>query len=177
MSEKSSTMGIASLRALLSGNSDLQRHYNWEVILPDIAGYNGIKIGTFAQECFFGQYEMSDVAELRVGKLIDHFAGLFRVQTVRIKFLKPSPDILTDYFTAWEKLIVGDDGLYNVKSVYQKNIYVRFLETDGSVVNSYKCVGAFPTTFPWYQLDYSNKYATMIITFSVDKLEYSDSTT
>ena len=116
---------------------------------------------------------MKGVSELKVGKLTDHFAGLFGVQEIKIVFLKPSPDYLTDYLTTWEKLIVGDDGLYNVKSVYQKTIYIRFLDTDGGVANRYKCIGAFPKTFPWYQLNYSNKLATMTITFSVDKLEYA----
>jgi hypothetical protein len=175
----SNTMGVASLKALLGAKTDFQRNYLWEVIFGyDVSGITGTQIGKLAQECYFGEYNFEPNI-LRVGPYESHYSGLLEVQNIVIKFLKPSPDILTTYLTAWRNLIVDTNtGLFGVKSAYQKNVYIRFLDTQGNVINSYKCVGAFPVLYPFYNLNYkASTLAETQIQFAVDKIEYQDATT
>ena len=165
----------------LSG-TDFQRNYLWEVILPDVGsdtgGLQGFELGRLAQEVFFGNYSMPNINTMRVGPYQANFAGLLTVPNVRITFLQPSPDFLTDYITSWKSLIVDSSGLFQPKSNYQKNIYVRFLDTDGGVLGQYKLIGCFPMTYPSYNLDYgSNKITNYFVEFAVDKIEYSDPST
>ena len=87
----------------------------------------------------------------------------------------PNPNILADYLDAWKLLIVGANGLFSVKSAYQNNIYVRFLDTGGDITGQYKCIGCFPTIYPVYNLAYGpSKPSTVSINFALDKIEYTD---
>ena len=173
MSE-SNTMGVASISRPNIG--DLQRNYLWEIKLPSIVGGgDSSAVELLAQDVIFGDYSINTPGILRVGALQSFYAGLLTLPNFQVIFLVPSPNILADYLDAWKSLIVGSDGLFSVKSKYQNDIYVRFLNTAGSITGQYKCIGCFPTIFPVYNLAYStNKFATVRILFALDKIEYTD---
>ena len=179
MAQKSSTMGISTLRANLNtGGSDFQRSYLWEIRLPNIIGGTNVgdpsRVEKLAHKLQFGDYTFTPNT-LKVGPLTGFFAGLLGINTFRIDFWIPSPNVLADYFISWKNLMVGSDGLFNVKSKYMANIYLRFLDVNGSVTGVYTMVSCFPIQFPFYAMDYSNNHiASTQITFSVDKIEYED---
>ena len=172
------TMGVASLRANIG---DFQRNYLWEIKLPNIIGGTNVgdpsAVEKLAHKLQFGDYTFTP-NQLKVGPLTGFFAGLLGINTFRVDFWIPSPNTLADYFLSWKNLMVGSDGLFNVKSKYMANIYLRFLDTEGSITGVYKMISCFPVQFPFYAMDYAaNHLASTQITFSVDKIEYEDVST
>ena len=166
-------MGIDSI-----SRANFQRDYLWEVLLPPLAGFDTsqvLQLETLIQSVRFGDYSVDSPSMMRVGPYQSWFVGLLSVQTIKMTFLKTNPDLVAPYFYAWRQLMVDNTGLFQPKSNYQKNIYIRFLDTDGTASGQYKCVGCFPTTFPQYNLDYgSNKIVQIEPIFNVDKIEYTD---
>ena len=167
-------MGVDSFQGV-----SFQRNFLWDVILPDIAsqtgGLTGFSIGTLAQEISFGDYSIDSPNIMRVGPYQAYFAGLLSVQTIKITFLKTTPDVVAPYLYAWKQLMLSNGGLFQPKANYQKNIYIRFFDQTGNITEQYKCIGCFPVEFPQYQLDYgSNKLTTITPQFQVDKVEYSN---
>lgn len=154
-----------------------QRNYLWDVLLPDIGlsagGLIGFGLGQLVRGIQFGDYSMDTSRTMRVGPYQANYAGLLTVNQVRITFAKTMPDAVSAYINAWKKLIVGSDGLFNPKSKYQKDIYVRFIDSTGIALGRYKLIGCFPVIYPKYDLNYENDaITTVVVEFAVDKVEY-----
>ena len=179
MTQQSNTMGISTLKATFSNGSEPQRNYLWEVIFPPIPGGCDPKIiEPLVQDLVIGEYSMNGINSLNNGSLQSFYAGLFTIPTFRMTMIVPNPNVLSDYLNAWKLLIVDSNGLFSVKSVYQKSIYVNFLNTSSQISGFLKCIGCFPKIFPVYQLDYrSGKHSTVLVTFSIDNIEYKDLST
>lgn len=191
-------VGISQPTDMVLGVSRLQRNYLWDVLLPDIhslssmggilgkigqglenfnpgqglGGFEGMALSQYCQAVEFGDYNIEEIIKMRYGAYQANFPGLFSIDKVRLTFLKTMPDIIVPYFYAWKNLIVDQNGLYNVKSKYQKTIYIRFLDATGITIQRYKLTGCFPTSFPKYTLDYKNNEVTQItVELAVDKLD------
>ena len=165
------------------GKARFQRNYLWDVLLPDIqmsasgggkfGGLMGFGLAQLVRDVQFGDYSMNAANIMRVGPYEAHFAGMLTVDKIRITFVKTMPDAVSAYVNAWKGLIVDTEGLFKIKSNYQKDIYVRFLDSTGIAFGRYKLIGCFPVTFPKYNLNYANEdLTTVAIEFSVDKIEY-----
>ena len=167
-------LGISQPTTLPLQYARFQRSYLWDVLLPDInIGLSGVIVSQLIQNVKFGDYNIS-LSDMKNGPFIFNYAGLMKIENkVEITLLKTMPDIITPYFAAWKELIVDKQGLYHPKTNYAKNIWVRFLDSTGVAIGKYKLIGAFPTTFPSYDLNYTEEKVTTInIGFSVDKVEY-----
>ena len=159
------------------GKARFQRNYLWDVLLPDIGvgagGLMGFGLAQLVREVQFGDYSIASPSTMRVGPYQANFAGLLTVDKIRITFVKTMPDAVSAYINAWKNLIVDKEGLFQVKSKYQKDIYVRFLDSTGIAMGRYKLIGCFPTKFPEYNLNYGNEELTLVrVEFTVDKIEY-----
>ena len=170
-----SEIGISQPTSLVLQYSRLQRNYLWDVLLPDIGlsvgGLQGLAMTQYVQSVRFGDYDIARTV-MKFGPYRANFPGLLSVGDATITFLKPMPDFISSYFYAWKKLIVNDAGEYQPKADYQKNIYVRFLDSTGIAINRYKLTGCFPLKFPAYDLDYNNNEVTKFsVTLAVDKIE------
>jgi len=171
-------IGISQPSAFLLSKARFQRDYLWDVLLPDIGisagGLIGFGIGQLAQSVSFGDYNISTANVMKIGPYEHNFAGLLTVPTVKMKFLKTIPDVVATYFNAWKNKIVGVHGTYYPKNNYQRTIYIRFNDSTGLAIGQYKLIGAFPITFPQYNLDYAADKVTEIeIEFKIDQIEYS----
>lgn len=183
-------IGVSQPTSFILSKARLQRTYNWDVVLPDISslfgkstgilgsigkvleGIQGFAVSQFCQSVEFGDYSLNEISTIRYGAYQANFPGLFVADRVRMSFLKPMPDVVSMYFYAWKKLIMDADGLYNVKSKYQKTIYIRFLDSTGISIQRYKLTGCFPVSFPKYMLDYERSGVERVnIEFMVDKIE------
>lgn len=176
-------IGISQPSSLILQYSRLQRNYLWDVLLPDIGvssgdqatgifeGLQGLAMTQYVQGVRFGDYDVERTT-MKYGAYRANFAGLLTVGEATITFLKPMPDFISSYFYSWKNLMVGKDGLYQPKNKYQKNVYVRFLDSTGIAINRYKLLGCFPIKFPSYDLDYENNLVTKFsVTLAVDKIE------
>jgi len=165
-------------------NTRFQRNYLWDVLLPDIlqkpgkgttlgGGLIGFGLQQLVQKISFGDYSIGTANKMRYGPYEATFAGIFNADPIKITFLKTMPDAISAYLNAWKHLIIDDQGLYQVKSNYQKTIYARFLSREGLPIGKYKFIGCFPITFPSYTLDYEDKAVTTVdVEFAVDRIEY-----
>jgi len=154
-----------------------QRNYLWDVLLPDIGiptgGLMGFGLAQLVRKVQFGDYSMDDSRTMRVGPFQANFAGLLKVDRVRITFVKTMPDAVSAYINTWKGLIVGNNGEFQLKSKYAKTIYVRFIDSTGVALGRYKLIGCFPVVYPKYDLNYENNdLTTVVIEFAVDKIEY-----
>lgn len=176
-------IGISQPSSLILRYSRLQRNYLWDVLLPDVSspignlagglleGVQGLAMTQYVQAVRFGDYDIEREV-MKYGPIRASFPGLLTANDVTITFLKPMPDFISSYFYGWKQLIVDVNGLYQPKSKYQKNIYVRFLDATGIAINRYKLTGCFPLKFPTYDLDYENNTITKFsVTLSVDTIE------
>lgn len=176
-------IGISQPSSLVLKYSRLQRNYLWDVLLPDInntlstatggllEGGQGLIMAQYVQGVKFGDYDVAKNT-MKYGAYQANFPGLLTVGDVTITFLKPSPDFISGYFYTWKKLMVDGTGLYQVKSKYQKNVYVRYLDDTGLTINRYKLMGCFPIKLPSYSSDYNNNDVVKFdITLAVDKIE------
>lgn len=176
-------VGISQPSTIALQYSRFQRNYLWDVLLPDISfpmdekpggileGFQGFAMSQYVQGVRFGDYDVERTM-MKFGPYRASFPGLLTVGEVTITFLKPMPDFISSYFYSWKNLMVSPDGLYQPKNSYQKNIYVRFLDSTGIAINKYKLIGCFPLKFPAYDLDYDNNNVTKFnVVLSVDKIE------
>jgi hypothetical protein len=167
---------LISNTALL--NTDLQRNYMWDVLLPDIqdsngTGYQGEDVSPFIQSITFGQYTMDDVSPIRHGSLKTHVAGLLSIQTATLEFLVDTDAVFFQYFEAWRSLIYDSTNLcYFPKSNYASyQINVNFYDTQGNGAYQWTLNNVFPKTFPNFKLSYENNEVMKVpIEFSVDFL-------
>lgn len=151
----------------------VQRSYTWDCIMPDVwgAGILGIAISKFCQSVNFGEYNIDDIAEMKVAAFKRFFAGAMSIQNPRATFIAPIPDIVSNYFHTWKKLIVDNRGFYHKTSEYKKNIYVVLNGRTGIPVNMITLVGAYPKSFPSWNLSYASEDVVRYdIEFKVDNI-------
>ncbi len=151
----------------------VQRTYLWDCIMPDIwgAGILGIVISKYCQSVNIGEYNIDDIAEMKVAAFKRFFAGAMSIQNPRATFIAPIPDIVSNYFHTWKKLIIDDRGFYHKTADYKKNIYVVLYDRTGIPVNMITLVGAYPKSFPAWNLDYATEDVVKYdIEFKADKI-------
>lgn len=151
----------------------VQRVYNWDCIMPDVwgSGVLGIAISKFCQSVSFGNYNIDDIAEMKAAAFKKFFAGVMSVRNPKATFIAPIPDIVSNYFHTWKKLIVDDNGFYHRAGDYKKNIYVVLYDRTGIPANMITLVGAYPKSFPTWDLSYTVEDVVRYdIEFKVDKI-------
>jgi hypothetical protein len=136
--------------------TDIQRQYNFEVILPDIWGLlvTGWFVGKYVQSVQFGQYNIDEISELLTGPQKKFFPERMNIGSAKLTLLTPVPDVVSVYFNTWKNLIIDKEGFYHPSSEYKKSIYILLFSREGIPVNVITLKGAFPITFPAYSLDY-----------------------
>lgn len=152
----------------------VQRVYNWDCIMPDVwgAGILGIAISKYCQSVNFGNYNIDDIAEMKAAAFKKFFAGAMSISGPRATFIAPIPDIVSNYFHTWKKLIISDEGFYHKASDYKKNIYVVLNDRSGIPVNMVTLVGAYPKSFPSWALTYAGEEVVRYdIEFKVDTIK------
>jgi len=151
----------------------VQRVYNWDCIMPDVWGAEvlGIAVTKFCQSVNFGNYNIDDIAELTTGAFKKFFAGKMVIQNPSAVFIAPVPDIVSNYFHTWKNLIISGQGHYFPSINYKKNIYIVLYDRTGVPVNMITLVGAFPKTFPVWNLSYTDEdVVKYTIEFKVDNI-------
>ena len=161
-------------------NVELQRSYNWDVLLPDVqapAGtFSGVDVSSFIQGISFGQYSMDDVNTIQHGSLKTHSAGVLSIREVSMDFICPADSEVFDYFDAWRSLIYDSTNLcYFIKSNYVNGGFggrpclVSFYDTTSTMVYQWTLVNIFPKTFPNFKLNYEQQeIMKFTVEFSVD---------
>jgi len=152
----------------------IQRAYNWDCILPDVwgAGVLGIVVSKYCQTVKVGNYNIDDVAEMKTGAFKKFFAGNMNIQNPTMTFIAPVPDIVSNYFHTWKKKIIDEQGFYHKASDYKRNIYVVLYDRTGIPANMLTLVGAFPKSFPSWNLTYEGQeIVKYIVEFKVDNIK------
>ena len=152
----------------------MQRTYNWDCILPDVwgAGILGIAISKFCQSVNFGEYSIDEIIEMRHGAFKKFFPGNLNISNPKITFVAPIPDVVSFYLHSWKNLIVDKEGFYQVENVYKKNIYIILYDRTGIPANAITLIGAFPKTFPAFNLSYETEDVVKYeIEFKVDNIK------
>lgn len=152
----------------------VQRTYLWDCIMPDVwgAGILGIAVSKFCQSINIGEYNIDDIAEMKTGALKQFFAGVMSIQNPKATFIAPIPDIVSNYFHTWKRLVIDDRGFYHKASEYKKNIYVVLYDRTGIPVNMITLVGAYPKSFPSWALAYGTEDVVKYdIEFKVDNIK------
>ena len=151
----------------------VQRSYNWDFILPSFGLLiDGIAVSKYCQACKFGQYDIDEIAELKVGAHQQFFPKGMHIALVTATFICPVPDIVMMYFVKWKKMIIDSDGFYFPSEKYKKNIYVVLYDRSGIPSNFIQLKGAFPYKFPAYSLNYGEEGLVRYdVEFKVDRIQ------
>ena len=157
---------------LLGKSWKLQRSYLFELLLPDLKGISGLDIGVYCQDVKFGDYGMTDMVAVMYGSKRKGYAGFFQIPPMTATFIKPIPDLVSEYFYQWKGLITDDSGAYYPKTNYALNAYVKLYDRDGSESGTYKLLGVFPKTLPSHNLSYVEESVVKFeIEFNVDDIQ------
>jgi hypothetical protein len=155
----------------------LQRPYMFELMLPDLqtdtgwfGGVPGFEVSKYCQEMRFEDYKM-DTKTIRAGAQQIHFAGHFDIGVMRAVFLKPVPDVVSQYFYSWRALIT--DGIHmHPKNNYAKPVYIRLFDRDGFESGIYLLTGVFPKTVTEIEMSMGGEgIVKLAIEFSVDRVK------
>ena len=150
---------------------ELQRNYMWEAIFPTIGIFDGVEVSKYCQNVSFGDYSIAELSQKRYGAYRAKYAGLMEIPNITATFLKPSPDLVSEYFYYWKSLISTDQGYFNVKFAYARTVYVYIYDSTGKATGRFKLMGVFPKTVPNYSLDYAVEDITRLtIDFNVDRI-------
>lgn len=151
----------------------IQREYNWEVLLPSFGlVVDGYAISKYCQDIKFGQYSIKEYTDIRKTNLHTYFPGDMTIEEVSLSFVVPVPDIVSAYFYQWKRRIISSKGFYYPSSNYKKYVYVMLYDRTGIPSNLLMLKGAFPLTFPGYDLRYAGeKELRYTIRLKVDDIE------
>jgi hypothetical protein len=152
--------------------TDLQRNYNFELLLPDFGGITGYEMMPYCQSVRLGEYNILDLINIRYGNEKRKYIGFLDIDTITAVFLKPTTkDIVTAYFDAWKGNIIDRQGFYMVKNDYARDIYVKLFDRNSNELLNYRFVGCFPKRYPALDLDYNAEDVVKYnIEFSVDRI-------
>ena len=133
----------------------IQRKYLWDIVLPDLWGLvvTGIGIGRMCQSVQCGQFNIDQIAERFLGPKKEFYPQAINIAPATMEFVCPIPDVVTMYFQKWKSLIL-DNNFYGMPSQYKKNIYILLSDRSALPVNLITLKGAFPITFPAFDMDY-----------------------
>lgn len=173
----SSIASLSSLTSFLGGTAltkgSVQRAYNWEFLPPGFGLLTPELIGQYCQEIDFGEYSMADDNKIQYGSETRGYAGFFNVPKVRMKFVKPNPDVVFTYFDTWKRKIIDLKGFYGVKNDYALSSYILIEDTTKNVTAVVKMMGTFPTKFPNHSFSYGRDEAAVYeIEMNVDHIEF-----
>lgn len=178
-------MGIRKTLANISGSIDKtfadatkivsspQRTYQWSVHMPFFMGGRiGELVSRYCQDIKFGEYNLTNVTEMRHGARQAFFAGMMEINTVSLTYVAPSLDVVSDFFLSWRDKIVSPRGFYGIKSEYAKDVFILLEDTSGIPMGGLKLKNAFPITFPSYDLSYGTEdVVRLTIEFRIDSIE------
>lgn len=135
---------------------ELQRTYNWQVVLPDF-GRGDFEVSKYIQSISFGQFEIKYVSEQHVSVYKRFFPDGFDIDIARITLAAPVNNIIYPYFRDWKYRIVDYQGFYGLPIDYKQNIEVILLDGDGKDFHHFKLLQCFPISFPAYKLDFEDE--------------------
>jgi len=165
-------MGQDNLKTNLS---NLQRVYNWDVVIPN-------PIGGGDTDTFLVRAQSTNIPGRSVGKIAvpykqsapTQFTGkLTFPQSWECTFIEGEDKEIFDAIYAWNQQIVSDiDGIGAGDDAIKSDIKLVLLSTTGEVTNTIKLIGCFPAEVADSPLDYGTeegvKYS---VTFSYDRWE------
>lgn len=163
---------LDSVPGFLEGTR-IQRAYNWELILPDLSGapVAGAVVGKYCQSVRLGQYDISEVLEVKSGFWKDFFPGAPNIENVTTSFVNPVPDAVSLYFQSWKGLIISERGFYTPSSRFKKSVHVMLYDRSGVNTNMITLQGAFPVKFPSFNLSYAEeKEVRFEIVLKIDRI-------
>lgn len=167
--------GIRVASDVLAGGllkNAVQRRYNWEFLPPGIGLFAPEYIGQYCQEIGFGDYN-NKTTVLRYGAEERKYAGFYKIDEMKVKFVVPSPDVVMTYLNLWRELIRDPQGFYSPKSKYALTSYILIQDTTMDVTAVVKLMGTFPTQFPEHRFSYNTSEAmTYEVSFNVDKVQF-----
>jgi len=158
-------------------NWRLHKRYNWEILLPDVAGESGVEVSKYCHAVSFGDYSIESLAEIKVGPYQAKYANFFKIGNIRCVFWMPVPDIVGKYFYAWRRLVVDEKGHYFPKLNYAKVMYVFLFDEVGQETRRFKLEDVFPLDVPKYDLSYEGGEDLIKITaeLNVDRMSLEES--
>lgn len=169
---------MSAVNKLIRGGLDLQRAYNFDIIMPSMFGIDGYAVGKFCQNIRFGQYDIAELSRMRLGAFKTSFAGLLDISSITATFLKPVPDIVSAYFNEWRLKIVDGSGFFGIKSDYARSIYIILSATNGLPSGVYRLTGVFPQKMPVHALDYGTEDVVRLdVELNVDRVIETESST
>lgn len=157
----------------ISKDWDLQRTFDWRLVMPhSISGINGMDVAKYCQSVYFGNYNISEVEQLRYGPHQRFFPGLMDINRVSLEFISPINNYVYLYFMEWRYLVVNRDGLYSPKNNYVRDVYVEMFSQVGNAIGRYRLRRCFPTKLPEQNLDQAvEDVVRHTIELSVDEVE------
>ncbi len=152
----------------------IQRTYNWDFLLPDLFGVlvSGLVISKYCQAIRFGQYDITDLEEIRAGALRKTYPTGTSIETVSATFVTPVPDLVLWFFSNWKDKIVDKKGRFKIGDEYKKTGTLVLYDRTGIPCNIIRLLRMFPVKFPGFNMAYGTEDAHKYeVTFRVEKTE------
>jgi hypothetical protein len=146
-----------------------QRRWLFSVKLPDV-GTGDDQAGIVSTRCRsidFKEYGIENLTTMQYGPWQRFFAGVFSIQTYRMRFVISKPDVVTDYFLAWRELVIDRDGYYHGSNNYKLpvDVFIRdmFDDLEKEEFNrKFTLQQSFPKAYPEWRFDQDSKDASYV---------------
>jgi len=150
-----------------------QRAYNWGLLMPwNFGGTIGYLVSQYCQDITFGDYSISELSELKHGAFQRFYAGIQTIDTVKMLFIVPIDNSVSDYFYSWYEHVVDRRGFYYPKNHYKRSIFIMFYDQTKIETFRFELKGCFPKSHPIIHPSYTEEGVLVAeIVLSVDKLE------
>ena len=159
----------------------IQRPFDFSCFFPVLKSAGGEvldlgnKINNYCEVANFENYNFSRSDTLRAGAFEKFYPGHLSTNTVSFQFLIPSPDIITRYFLNWRSLIVNDQHVYNVGSVYKQPVDIYLKNRAGEATSRYRLTGVFPlNTYKFNMSVDKDVRVYFVVNMRYEKVEITD---
>lgn len=154
---------------------NVQREFNWVIVLPDLSNMKGLKSDGVNDLCIavdFQPYKLADKTDVKYGAYKRSYPGMLSISDLTATFVSTVPMTVESYFERWFALMVDKKGRYYPKNTYAKDIRVMLLHRDGQSHVTYKLGRCFPTSLSKVELSYNGgSYLKYTVVLNVDTFD------
>ena len=141
--------------------------YQWAAYIPNVLDDN-----TYIQAISTPSIRYDQMTKYVSGK-VHNYAGVMAMDDISMTLYTEATGYMPSLLSQWVRAIRSQDGIYNLPVNYKRTVVVVLLDIENTIVAEFRYIGAWPTSWNSYQLQYgaANVLATEV-SLSVDDVSF-----
>ena len=153
-----------------SPNDPLLSH-QWAAYIPNVLDDN-----TYIQAISTPSIRYDQQTRYNAGK-VHNYAGIMSLDDISMTLYTEVSGYAPSLLSQWVRAIRSQEGLYNLPVEYKRTVVVVLLDQTNTIVAEFRYIGAWPTSWDSYQLQYGQASVLATeVTLSVDDVSFKIAT-